>query len=91
MKKLYKSRTDKKICGVCGGLAEYFGIDSSTVRIITVLLVLFAGMSIWVYIIAALLMSPAPTYTNYTGYGYNYGTGSNYDYYNGYGNNNYYG
>ena len=87
MKKLYKSNTDKKICGVCGGLAEYFGIDSSTVRLITVLLVLFAGMSIWVYIIAALIMDKAPTYTNYMGY---YNTNTNYDYYNGYGNNNYY-
>ena len=87
MKKLYKSSTDKKICGVCGGLAEYFGIDSSTVRLITVLLVLFAGMSIWVYIIAALIMDKAPTYTNYMGY---YNTNANYDYYNGYGNNNNY-
>ena len=87
MKKLYKSNTDKKICGVCGGLAEYFGIDSSTVRLITVLLVLFAGMSIWVYIIAALIMDKAPTYTNYMGY---YNTNTNYDYYNGYGNNNNY-
>ena len=70
MKKLYKSGPDKKICGVCGGIAEYFGIDSSTVRLITVLLVLFAGMSIWVYIIAALIMSPAPKslYEGYTGY-----------------------
>ena len=70
MKKLYKSETDKKLCGVCGGIAEYFGIDSSTVRLITVLLVLFAGMSIWVYLIAALVMSPAPKYYSegYTGY-----------------------
>lgn len=86
MKKLYKSNSDKKLCGVCGGIAEYFGIDSSTVRLITVLLVLFAGMSIWVYIIAALIMSPAPTYTGYTGFrsSYDYNYGCNYDnnYYN---------
>lgn len=86
MKKLYKSNSDKKICGVCGGIAEYFGIDSSTVRLITVLLVLFAGMSIWVYIVAALIMSPAPTYTGYTGFksSYDYNYGYNYDsnYYN---------
>jgi len=90
MKKLYKSNSDKKICGVCGGLAEYFGIDSGIVRLITVLLVIFAGMSIWVYIIAALLMSPAPTYTDYSGYRSNFsgyyngnytGTGSDDDYY----------
>ena len=70
MKKLYKSGTDKKLCGVCGGIAEYFGVDSTTVRLITVLLVLFAGMSIWVYLIAAIIMSPAPKsyYDGYTGY-----------------------
>ena len=44
-------------------------------------------MSIWVYIIAALIMDKAPTYTNYMGY---YNTNANYDYYNGYGNNNNY-
>lgn len=62
MSKLYKSRTDRKICGVCGGIAEYLGVDSTIVRLITVLLVAFAGMSIWIYVIAALLMSTAPSY-----------------------------
>ena len=65
MSKLYKSRTDQKICGVCGGIAEYLGIDSTIVRLITVLLVAFAGMSIWIYVIAALLMSTAPGYYDY--------------------------
>jgi phage shock protein PspC (stress-responsive transcriptional regulator) len=65
MSKLYKSRTDRKICGVCGGIAEYFGVDSTLVRLITVLLVLFAGMSVWIYIIAALLMTTAPYYYYY--------------------------
>ena len=40
-KKLYRSRTDKKLAGVCGGLAEYLGMDSSIVRLILVLTVLF--------------------------------------------------
>lgn len=62
MSRLYKSRTDRKICGVCGGIAEYLGVDSTIVRLITVLLVAFAGMSIWIYIIAALLMTTAPSY-----------------------------
>jgi len=53
---LCKSRSDKKLFGVCGGIAEYFGIDPTLVRIITVLLVAVGGMSLWVYIIAALLM-----------------------------------
>ncbi|MCR5530275.1 MAG: PspC domain-containing protein [Lachnospiraceae bacterium] len=62
MRKLYKSRYDRKICGVCGGIAEYLGVDSTLVRIITVLLVAFAGMSIWIYVIAALLMTAEPVY-----------------------------
>ena len=62
MRKLYKSRSDRKICGVCGGIAEYLGIDSFIVRLATVSLVAFAGMSIWIYVIAALLMSSEPAY-----------------------------
>ena len=55
-KKLYKSAHDKKICGVCGGVAEYLGMDATVVRLITVALVVFAGLSLWAYIIAALIM-----------------------------------
>ena len=55
MKKLCKSSTDRKICGVCGGIAEHFGIDSTVVRLI---FVIFGLVSVGVifYIIAALLM-----------------------------------
>ena len=62
MRKLYKSRYDRKLCGVCGGIAEYLGVDSFVVRLATVLLVAFAGMSIWIYVIAALLMTAEPVY-----------------------------
>lgn len=34
MKKLFRSKTDRKISGVCGGIATYFNIDSTTVRVI---------------------------------------------------------
>lgn len=44
------------ICGVCGGIAHYFGVDPTAVRVATVLLMAFAGLSLWVYIIAALIM-----------------------------------
>jgi len=57
-KKLMKSK-DKKIWGVCGGIAEYFGMDPTVVRIIWVALVLCAGTGILAYIIAALLMPKA--------------------------------
>ena len=60
MNKLYLSQTDKKLCGVCGGLAEYFGIDSTIIRLIWALLTLCFGMSILAYIIAALVIPKRP-------------------------------
>jgi phage shock protein C len=55
-KKLYKSLTDKKICGVCGGIAEYFDIDSTLVRLGVVVLTILGFSGIIAYIIAALIM-----------------------------------
>ena len=55
-KKLRKSKTDKKLCGVCGGIAQYLGLDSTVVRLIAVLLAIFVGSGLLVYIIAALVM-----------------------------------
>jgi len=43
MKRLYRSTTDRKIAGVCGGLAEYFKIDPTIIRIIFVILLLPGG------------------------------------------------
>jgi len=57
MKKLYKSKIDKKICGVCGGLAKYFEIDSTIVRLAVALITLVWGAGLIAYIIAALVMS----------------------------------
>ncbi len=59
-KKLYKSGMDKKLCGVCGGIAEYLNIDSTIVRLIWVLAVLFAGCGLLAYLIAALIMPNKP-------------------------------
>lgn len=55
-KRLYKSEENKMICGVCGGIAEYFNIDPSIVRIITVVLTLFYGTGLLAYIIAAIIL-----------------------------------
>ncbi len=55
-KKLFKSNTDKKICGVCGGVAAYFDIDSTVVRLALVAFTLFGGSGILAYIIAAIVM-----------------------------------
>lgn len=54
--KLYKSTSDKIIDGVCGGVADYFDIDSSIVRLIWAASVLFAGTGIFLYIIAAIIL-----------------------------------
>ena len=59
-RKLYRSRTDKKICGVCGGLAEYFNIDSTIIRLAWVFAIFFAGVGFLAYIIAALIIPSQP-------------------------------
>ena len=59
-KKLYKSNTDKKLFGVCGGLAEYFGVDATVVRLILILAIFFAGCGLLAYFIAALIMPNKP-------------------------------
>ena len=65
-KKLYKSSTDKKLCGVLGGLAKYLNIDSTILRIIYVLLSLFVlGCPIIIYLIAALIIPEEPENPDY--------------------------
>ncbi len=54
-KKLYKSHVDRKICGVCGGIAEYINIDPTVVRLLWVLFA-FTGAGVLAYIVAALVM-----------------------------------
>ena len=57
MKRLYRTTSsDAVLCGVCGGIARYLGVDSTVVRLLTVVLVFVIGLSLWVYVIAALLM-----------------------------------
>ena len=58
-KKLYKSN-NKKICGVCAGVAEYLDIDPTLVRLIWAAFTLAGGSGILIYIIAALVMDNAP-------------------------------
>ena len=58
-KRLYRSKKDKMLAGICGGLAEYFDVDPSLVRLATVLLCLCAGTGLLVYIIAAIIIPEA--------------------------------
>ena len=55
MRRLYRSSTDKKIMGVCGGMAEYFGIDSTVVRVIGLLL-MFTPFMIPLYIALGIIL-----------------------------------
>lgn len=59
-KKLYKSNRDKKICGVCGGIAEYLEVDSTLIRLLTVLFCAVVGGGLIAYIIAAIVMPEEP-------------------------------
>jgi phage shock protein PspC (stress-responsive transcriptional regulator) len=60
-RRLYKSRDDRMIAGVCGGLAEYFGIDAVIVRVIAVALVFAGGAGLLAYIAAWLLVPERDT------------------------------
>ena len=59
-KKLYRSRVDRKIGGVCGGLGEYFGIDPTLVRLLFVLGLLFVGGTLLAYLILLIVIPEAP-------------------------------
>jgi phage shock protein PspC (stress-responsive transcriptional regulator) len=71
--KLQRSRNDKMIAGVCAGLAQYFGVDVSTVRLVAVLLLVFTHVAIVpLYLILWVVLpqepaAEAPRYDPYTG------------------------
>ena len=60
--KLYKSNSDKMVSGVCGGIAEYFNIDSTIVRLALVLFILVGGSGLLAYIICAIVIPQNPNY-----------------------------
>ena len=59
-KKLYKSTTNTMLEGVCGGIAEYFGVDPTIVRLAWVVFCALGGSGILAYIIAAIIIPSAP-------------------------------
>ena len=59
-KKLYKSNQNKMIDSVCGGLAEYFGVDPTVVRLGVVVLSLMGFSGVLAYILAAIIIPRAP-------------------------------
>ena len=59
-KKLYKSQGDRKLCGVCGGLGEFFGIDASLIRLAWIVFSLLGGSGVLAYIISAIVIPDEP-------------------------------
>ena len=63
MKKFYRSKTDRRIAGICGGLAKYFGLDANLVRFALLLLAVLTGFlpTIIAYIVAAIIIPEEET------------------------------
>ncbi|HTS37047.1 MAG TPA: PspC domain-containing protein [Candidatus Solibacter sp.] len=61
-KKLYLSRKDRKLAGVCGGFAEYLDLDATIVRLVWVMTVLFVGWGVLGYLIAWLVIPEEPLF-----------------------------
>lgn len=72
MKKIYRSKTEKMLSGVCGGIAQYFNIDPTLVRILWVLITLFSASfpGLIIYIVCAILIPEEPDSYDTTGYYY---------------------
>jgi phage shock protein PspC (stress-responsive transcriptional regulator) len=59
-KRLYRSRNDRKLAGVCGGIAEYYGWDPTLVRVAWIVLTLLGGSGMLIYLIMWLVMPESP-------------------------------
>ncbi|HMI32742.1 MAG TPA: PspC domain-containing protein [Propionibacteriaceae bacterium] len=58
-RKLYRSRTERMVAGVCGGLAEYFNVDTTVIRVLFLVLTLFGGSGLVVYVVMWILVPDA--------------------------------
>lgn len=65
-RQIFRSRSNRSIAGICGGLAYHFGCDVTLLRLITLFLILFGGLSIWVYIILWIIIPEEPARTIHT-------------------------
>jgi phage shock protein C len=59
-KKLYRSRKERMIAGVCGGLAEFFGMDPTWIRLMFIILFFLGGCTLLIYVIMWLIVPLAP-------------------------------
>lgn len=81
LKKLYRSSRDKKLFGLCGGLAEMFNVDATLLRILLIVVTIFtSGAVILIYIIAGLVVpKEPPLYSGFGPHGYGGGYGGGYN------------
>ena len=59
-RQLFKSNTNRTLCGVCGGIGEYFNIDPTVIRILWIIFSVLGGSGILAYIIAAIIIPERP-------------------------------
>jgi phage shock protein C len=59
-RKLYRSKTNRKLAGICGGLAEYFGVDATLIRVLFVLLAVLGGTGLVLYLAMWIIVPNQP-------------------------------
>ena len=59
-RKLYRSRTDRKLAGVCGGLAQYFNMDATLIRVLFVVLAVLGGSGLVIYLAMWIIVPNEP-------------------------------
>jgi phage shock protein C len=59
-RKLYRSKTDRKLAGVCGGLAQYFNIDATLIRVLFVVLAVLGGSGLVLYVALWIIVPNEP-------------------------------
>ena len=59
-KKLYRSRNDRVLAGICGGLGKFLNLDATVIRLLTVILCVLGGSGLLIYILAAFIIPEEP-------------------------------
>jgi phage shock protein C len=59
-RKLYRSRTDRKLAGVCGGLAQYFNLDATLIRVLFIVLAVLGGSGLVIYLAIWIIVPNEP-------------------------------
>ncbi len=79
MKKIYRSKSQRMISGVCGGIAHYFNIDPTIVRLVWVLVSIFSTAipGLIIYLICVIVIPDEPDSIDTTGYYYDDNSGNN--------------